>query len=85
MFTDTEPDEGRVERSVAICTVQSPSSSVSASSIVADNSDWSPEQLLRLKAAADDRSSSPGTVKRLRITKHMGNFCISFGSQRALN
>jgi len=46
-----EADDNRDDRSVAMCTVQSPSSSVSASLIVADISDWSPEQLLRLNAA----------------------------------
>jgi len=43
--------ESSAARSVAMCTVQSPSSSVSASVMVADMSDWSPEQLLRRNAA----------------------------------
>jgi len=43
--------ESSAARSAAMCTVQSPSSSVSASVMVADMSDWSPEQLLRRNAA----------------------------------
>ena len=65
----TEVEDGREDWSVVMLIVHSASSSVSASSMVADMSDWSPEQLLRLKAATAaidvDRSSSPEAMKRL--------------------
>jgi len=64
----TEAVDGRDDWSVATCTVHSPSSSVSASSMVADISDWSPEQLLRLNAAtAADDVDRYSSVERLQL------------------
>jgi len=68
-----EAENGRDDWSVVMFIVHSSSSSVSASSIVADIRDWSPEQLLRRNAATAaidvDRSSSPEAVKRLPANK----------------